>query len=158
MHRIIFTSEILQERKKERKMASGSQRDSPRSQRDRSESAKNRSQSLHLLYRTRLEDCLISSGEEDDATVLPSNQANDQTSTSATNVVETPHGNREIPHGSRDLPQQGQEDEEEEDNWNFLTQFIGSLPPRIQQHKETTMSRLLILKQLISGLSQSAFI
>ena len=105
MHRTNFTSEILQERDKER-----------------SQSAKNKSQSLHLLYRTRPKDCLVSSGEEDDATVLPSNQlANqaDQRSTSATNVVETPHG-------SRNLPQQGQEDEEEEDNWNFLTQFIGS--------------------------------
>ena len=86
------------------------------SQRDRSQSAKNKSQSLHLLYRTRPEDCLVSSSEEDDATVLPSNQlANqaDQRSTSATNVVETPHG-------SRNLPQQGQEEDE------FLTQFIGS--------------------------------
>ena len=42
-------------------------------------------------------------------------------------MVEIPHGSRETPHGSQNPPQRGrQEDEEEEDNWNFLTQFIGS--------------------------------
>ena len=105
------------------------------SQRSQSQSTKDRSQNFHLLYRTKPEDCLVgSSGEEDDAmpsNQLLANQANptnpQRKSTPATNVVEIPHGSRETPHGSQNPPQRGrQEDEEEEDNWNFLTQFIGS--------------------------------